>query len=89
MNSFPSYRQLDQVDCGPACLRNIAKHYGKDFTLQFLRSACSVDRQGVSLQGIGQAAETIGMRTKSYRLTLEDLQTVKMPCIALGIKITS
>jgi ATP-binding cassette subfamily B protein len=82
MNSFPSYRQLDQVDCGPTCLRNIAKHYGKDFTLQFLRSACSVDRQGVSLQGIGQAAETIGMRTKSYRLTLEDLQTVKMPCIA-------
>ena len=82
MNSFPSYLQIDQVDCGPACLRNIAKHYGKDFTLQFLRSACSVDRQGVSLQGIGQAAETIGMRTKSYRLTLEDLQTVKMPCIA-------
>ena len=82
MNSFPSYRQQDQTDCGPTCLRNIAKHYGKDFTLQFLRSACSVDRQGVSLQGISQAAETIGMRTKSYRLTLEDLLTVKMPCIA-------
>lgn len=82
MNSFPSYRQLDQVDCGPVCLRNIATHFGKDFTLPFLRSACSIDRQGVSLQGISQAAETIGMRTKSYRLTLDDLQTVKMPCIA-------
>lgn len=82
MKSFPNYKQLDQMDCGPTCLRIIAKHHGKSFTLQHLRSLCFIDRQGVSFQGISQAAETIGMRTKSYRLTFEDLLTIKMPCIA-------
>lgn len=25
---FSHYRQLDAMDCGPTCLRMIAKHYG-------------------------------------------------------------
>ncbi|WP_198514280.1 cysteine peptidase family C39 domain-containing protein [Algoriphagus formosus] len=27
--SFPHYKQPDSKDCGPTCLRIIAKHYGK------------------------------------------------------------
>ncbi|MDR2272490.1 MAG: hypothetical protein LBF27_16405 [Sphingobacterium sp.] len=34
MGKFPFYRQLDQMDCGPACLKMIAKHYGKVFSLE-------------------------------------------------------
>lgn len=26
---FPHYLQLDAMDCGPTCLRMIAKFYGK------------------------------------------------------------
>ena len=25
---FPFYHQLDAMDCGPTCLRMVAKHYG-------------------------------------------------------------
>lgn len=25
---FPFYKQLDAMDCGPTCLRMVAKHYG-------------------------------------------------------------
>ncbi len=82
MNNFPSYKQLDQMDCGPTCLRIIAKYFKKNFSLQYLRSISYIDRQGVSFQGISQAAETIGMRTNSFRLTFEDLLNIKMPCIA-------
>lgn len=70
------------MDCGPTCLRIIAKHYKKNFSLQYLRSISYIDRQGVSFQGISQAAETLGMRTNSFRLTYDDLLTIKMPCIA-------
>ena len=28
-HSFPHYRQLDAMDCGPTCLRMIAKYYGR------------------------------------------------------------
>jgi|SRR5690554_2121053 len=32
-NKFPSYTQLDAMDCGPTCLRMIARHYGKHYSL--------------------------------------------------------
>ncbi|MBN1971943.1 MAG: hypothetical protein JW870_21505 [Candidatus Delongbacteria bacterium] len=34
---FPTYKQLDAMDCGPTCIRIISKYYGKEFTLQFLK----------------------------------------------------
>jgi ATP-binding cassette subfamily B protein len=29
MMSFPYYKQPDQMDCGPTCIRMVAKHYGR------------------------------------------------------------
>lgn len=34
---FPHYTQLDSMDCGPTCLRMVAKHYGRSYSLQTLR----------------------------------------------------
>ena len=34
MSKFPFYKQLDGMDCGPSCLRMIAKYYGKTFSVQ-------------------------------------------------------
>ncbi|MCB9256531.1 MAG: peptidase domain-containing ABC transporter [Chitinophagales bacterium] len=82
MKKFPFYKQLDQMDCGPSCLRMIAKFHGKSFSLQHLRKLSYIDRQGVSLHGISMAAENIGLRSKSYRLSFKDLLEIKMPCIA-------
>ncbi len=63
MKSFPFYKQLDSMDCGPTCLRMIAKYYGKSYSLSFLREKCYIDKAGVSLKGISEAAELIGLRT--------------------------
>ena len=60
---FPFYRQLDMMDCGPTCLRMIARHYGKTYSLQSLRDKSYIDREGVSMLGISEAAENIGMQT--------------------------
>ena len=38
MPKFPHYKQLDAMDCGPTCLRIVAKYYGKSYSLQYLRS---------------------------------------------------
>lgn len=71
------------MDCGPTCLRMIAKHYGKNYSLQSLREKSFVTREGVSLLGISDAAETIGMRSLSIRTTTEKLiEEVPLPCIA-------
>lgn len=48
------------MDCGPACLKIVAAYYGKSYSLKALRDRCHVTREGVSLLGISDAAESIG-----------------------------
>jgi len=80
---FPFYRQLDSMDCGPTCLRMVAKHYGKSYSLDTLREKAYLSREGVSLLGISDAAETLGMRTLSIRTSVDRLvDEVPLPCIA-------
>ncbi len=80
--SFPSYIQLDTMDCGPSSLLMIAKHYGKTYTLQTLRERCYITREGVSLLGISDAAESIGMRTMGVRIPFDKLEKeAPLPCI--------
>jgi len=79
---FPNYRQLDQKDCGPTCLKIIAKHYGKIISLSQLRDLCGLNREGVSFQDLSHAAESIGLRTLALEVTLAQLQEkLPLPCI--------
>lgn len=79
---FSHYFQLDAMDCGPTCLRMVAKHYGKTYNLAWLREKCYLARAGVSLLGISEAAELIGFRTVGVRIGWEQLsQEAVLPCI--------
>ncbi|NGP90268.1 cysteine peptidase family C39 domain-containing protein, partial [Fodinibius halophilus] len=82
MSKFKVYRQHDKMDCGPTCLRMIAKHYGKNYTLQTLRKKSGINREGVSLLGMSEAAEEIGFRTIGAKLTWEQLKKeAELPCV--------
>ncbi len=74
MGRFPFYRQLDTMDCGPTCLRIIAKHYGKSYSLQTIRERSYITREGVSLLGISDAAESIGFRTLAAKIPFDKLK---------------
>jgi len=65
--------QHDQMDCAPACLSMIANHYGKEYSIQFLRECCYITREGVSMLGITEAAHEIGFNTLPAKLTTEKL----------------
>lgn len=83
MSNFPFYKQLDTKDCAAACLRMVAKYYGKSYSLQKLREMCHITREGVSLLGISDAAENIGFRTLGVKIPFEKLKDeVPLPCIA-------
>lgn len=79
---FPHYHQLDSADCGPSCLRMIARHYGRTYTLETLRERCFITREGVSMLGISDAAESIGMRSMGVKISVEQLaKDAILPCI--------
>ena len=81
--SFTHYNQIDAMDCGPTCLRMIAKHYGRNYSLAKLRELCHISKQGVSLLGISEAAEQIGFRTLSIKTNYSQmLEDALLPFIA-------
>jgi ATP-binding cassette subfamily B protein len=82
IKNFPHYRQLDAMDCGPSCLRMIAKYYGKNYGVQYLRERSFITRGGVSMLGISDVAEEIGFRTQGVKINLEQLiEEGLLPCI--------
>ena len=78
---FPYYHQLDAMDCGPTCLRMVAKHYGKHYSLETLRQKSFIGREGVSMLGISTAAESIGFRTIGVHISFQQLAEAPLPCI--------
>lgn len=78
---FQAYKQQDQKDCGPTCLRMVAKYYGRNYAIQKLRDLCYINTGGVSLLGISEAAEKLGFRTIGVKLTLPQLSEAQLPCI--------
>lgn len=83
IDKFPFYKQFDGSDCGAACLRMVARHFGRHYTLEFLREVSFVGREGVSLMGISDAAEKIGLRSLGFKTNFSRLKgDVPKPFIA-------
>lgn len=79
---FPIYRQYDAMDCGPTCLRMIAKFYGKDYPLAYLRAKSYADREGTSLLCLRDAAKEIGLQAKCALISITDLAgNVPLPSV--------
>lgn len=57
--------QLNQMDCGPACLVMIAKYYGRNLDVNEVRTKTQLNKEGVNFLGIANTAEEIGLRTLS------------------------
>lgn len=82
ITTFPHYHQHESADCGPACLRMIAKYYGRQYSLEMLRERSFITREGVSMLGISDAAEYLGMHTLGVKITFEQLANeAVLPCI--------
>ncbi|MDR3218228.1 MAG: peptidase domain-containing ABC transporter [Dysgonamonadaceae bacterium] len=79
--NYPAYLQRDSRDCGPTCVRMVAKYYGKSYSLNYLKKISNLTRSGISLLNISDTAEKIGLQTCGIKLTKEQLTEISLPCI--------
>ncbi len=80
---FSFYSQLDAMDCGPAALRMICAHYGREYPQARVRELCQIGKGGVNLLGISEAAEKLGLHSLAVRLSFRRLRDeAPLPCIA-------
>ena len=82
MKKFPSYKQIESKDCGPTCIKIIAKHYGKIINAEQLRKLSETTREGSSLLGLSDAVEKIGFHSIGVKVSYNKLKDVPLPCIA-------
>lgn len=79
---FPIYRQFDSRDCGPTCLCMISEHYKKSISIDDVREKSYIDKTGVNLLGLIEAAGCFGFEATAKRINIKDLKhTNKLPCI--------
>ena len=69
------------MTCGVACLQMISSFFGKKFDQKFLLDICHATAEGVSLLGIKDSAEKLGLDAISARLSLDKLVSSALPCI--------
>jgi ATP-binding cassette subfamily B protein len=82
LKKFPFYKQPDTKDCGPTCLRIIAKHYNKSIPLPQIRTLSETTREGSGLLGLSNAAEALGFRTLGVKINFNTLLSdAPLPCI--------
>ena len=81
MKKFKIYIQHDAMDCGITCLRMVCKHYGAEYGSEYLSRLCFATNEGVSLLGMSDAAERLGLHTVCGCFSLEQLRDIPLPCI--------
>ncbi len=64
MKRMPLCLQKDSMQCGIACLQMICKYFGREYSLDSLSKLCFATTEGVSMLGINEAANILGIAVR-------------------------
>ena len=78
---FRCVKQHDSMQCGVACLVMICRHYGRDYSLEYIDGFCHASIAGVSMLGIMDAAKKIGLNNITVAASTDELKDLALPCI--------
>ena len=79
--TFPHVRQVDETDCGSACLAMICRHFGRRVTQTRIRHLTHTSLDGTSLRDICHAAAELGLAARTVKASPESLDTMPLPAI--------
>ena len=78
----PIFQQLERTECGAACLGIVLAHFGRWMSLDALRIACGVSRDGSRAGNMVRAAGALGLEAEGRRVTAEEAGALPVPFIA-------
>lgn len=78
----PVILQMNEVECGAACLAMILSYHGRRTRIAECRTLCESGRDGVTARTLAQAARSLGLQVKAFSLEPTHLQDLQLPAIA-------
>ena len=79
---IPIVLQIDEMDCGAACLAMVCRHFGRQVNIARIRELCHVSSDGTSLDGICSAATELGLAARGIKASRKHLGQMPLPAIA-------
>src|SRR2546428_2619439 len=73
--------QIDEMDCGAACLGMICRHFGRKERLPRIRQLCHTATDGTSLKAISRAPTRPGPAARALQNSLRTLPLLPPPAI--------
>src|ERR1041385_4785539 len=73
--------QIDEMDCGAACLGMICRHFGRKVSLARIRQLCHTATDGTSLKAISRAATELGLAARPLKISYRHLPLMPLPAI--------
>jgi HlyB family type I secretion system ABC transporter len=77
----PFVRQIDEMDCGAACIAMITRAFGRSVPLARIRQLVNTGLDGTSLRSLCVAAEELGLAARSVKTSVSHLDLMPLPAI--------
>jgi ATP-binding cassette subfamily B protein len=78
---FPLVRQLDEMDCGAACVAMVCRYYGRAVAPSHIRMAVGTGSDGTSLRGIQRGGEHVGLEVRVVKASKDRVDELPLPAI--------
>lgn len=78
---FPLVRQIDEMDCGAACLAMVCRFFGRSVSMPRIRQLAHTGADGTTLKALCRAAETLGLAARPVKVRLEQVEQMPLPAV--------
>jgi ABC-type bacteriocin/lantibiotic exporter with double-glycine peptidase domain/CRP-like cAMP-binding protein len=78
---FPFVRQIDEMDCGAACIAMLCRFYGHNVSMTSIRSAVGTDISGTTLSGLIRGGKEVGLGMRAIKSSADRIDTLPLPAI--------
>ena len=78
---FPHLFQIDEADCGAACVAMVCRHFGRSVSLTHIRQLVNTSIDGTSLAGIARGAEGVGLAPRTVKASHSRLDELPLPAV--------